>query len=235
MDPKKASSKSVSKRVFLAIEQMLLSGKVKPGQFLPPERELAVLLQVGRPVVRESLKALEMIGVIEIAHGKGARVLAPSIDKVISPLMTSVILTQSNILNLIDVRLTIEPKCAYLSASQASAEEYQQFYNFILMMENALDQPSDFAAADYQFHKAIVQSTNNPILIQIYEMVAGLLWELQQRTAEIPNRKETLEVHKAIYEAIFNHHPDKAFKLLESHIEDTRKRFMHYQVTQISS
>lgn len=223
---------SVSRQVFTKIEQLLKSGAVQPGELLPSERELAAQFGVGRPAVREALKALEMMGVIEIIHGKGARVLTPDLDAIMKPLIASIVLTQSNVLNLIEVREVVEPQCAAIAATRATAEQLQKLHESLRQMERAAEIPGEFAAADYHFHNLVAQATNNPLLIRIYETITALLWDLQQKTAAIPDHQKTLRYHESIYQCIYRRDAPEALSVMKQHIHDTRTRFMNYQTGQ---
>jgi DNA-binding FadR family transcriptional regulator len=222
------AKKSASKQVLEAIENMIRNGDILPGQLLPPERELASRLNVGRPAVREALKALEIIGVAEITQGKGTKINLPSVDNVFQPLVSSAYITQSDLINFTEARSALEPKCAYIAATRAKADQLQKLSESLVVMRNSLKDPDSYNAADLLFHKTVVQATNNPVLVKIYESLAGFVWQLYQETKRLPDLEAGVAFHEAMYKAIYNHNAGEAELQMQLHIEDTRKKFMEF-------
>ncbi len=226
MDPK-SSKKNVSKQVLEAIENMIRNGDVLPGQILPSERDLASELGVGRPAIREALKALEIIGVLEITQGRGAKIKLPSVDTVFQPLLSSICINQSDLINFTEARIIIEPKCAYIAANRAKADQLQKMFESLVLMRNSLDDPESFNEGDLMFHKIIVRATDNPILIKIYETMAVFVWQLYQETKNL-ELKTGLMFHEELYKAIYERNAGEAERQMQLHIEDTRKRYMEF-------
>lgn len=231
---KENSRQSVSSQVLTEIQNMLKSGKIKPGDFLPSERELAASLNVGRPAVREALKALEIIGVVNIMHGKGIQVITPSVESVIQSLLAPVTITPADLFNILEVREIIDPKCAYIAAMRATADQLQALAELLVKMRNSVTNPAEFADADYEFHFKVAEFANNPMLKRVFEAVAGLLHLQHYRTAEIPGHQETIEFHTAVYRAIAEHNPEEAEKQMAAHIQDTRRRLSNSHLESIS-
>ncbi|MGE5582357.1 MAG: FadR/GntR family transcriptional regulator [Bacillota bacterium] len=231
---KENSRQSVSSQVLTEIQNMLKSGKIKPGDFLPSERELAASLNVGRPAVREALKALEIIGVVNIMHGKGIQVITPSVESVIQSLLAPVTITPADLFNILEVREIIDPKCAYIAAMRATADQLQALAELLVKMRNSVTNPAEFADADYEFHFKVAEFANNPMLKRVFEAVAGLLHLQHYRTAEIPGHQETIEFHTAVYRAIAEHNPEEAEKQMAAHIQDTRRRLSNSHLESIN-
>jgi GntR family transcriptional repressor for pyruvate dehydrogenase complex len=220
--------KSVSKQVLEAIENMIRNGEILQGQYLPPERELAARLNVGRPAVREALKALEIIGVAEITQGKGTKINVPSVDNVFQPLVSSAYITQSDLINFTEARAVLEPKCAYIAATRAKADQLQILFNSLTKMRNSLNDPETYNAGDLLFHKTIVQATNNPVLVKIYEALARFVWQLYQETKKLPDLTVGVGFHEELYKAIYNRNAVEAERQMQLHIENTREKFMEF-------
>jgi DNA-binding FadR family transcriptional regulator len=220
--------KSVSKQVLEAIENMIRNGEISPGQYLPPERELATKLNVGRPAVREALKALEIIGVAEITQGKGTKINVPSVDNVFQPLVSSAYITQSDLINFTEARAVLEPKCACIAATRAKADQVQKLFKSLAKMRNSLDDPEAYNEADLLFHKTVVQATNNPVLVKIYETLAGFVWQLYQETKRLPDLTVGVAFHEALYKAVYNRDAAEAERQMQLHIDNTREKFMEF-------
>jgi GntR family transcriptional repressor for pyruvate dehydrogenase complex len=224
----KMPKKSVSKQVLEAIENIIRNGEILPGQYLPPERELAARLKVGRPAIREALKALEIIGVAEITQGKGTKIKIPSVDNVFQPLVSSAYITHSDLINFTEARAVLEPKCAYIAATRAKADQLQKLFKSLVKMRNSLNDPEAYNESDLQFHKTIVQATNNPVLVKIYETLAGFVWQLSQETKRLPDLTVGVGFHETLYKAIYNRNAVEAERQMQLHIEDTREKFMEF-------
>ncbi|HEX7714872.1 MAG TPA: FadR/GntR family transcriptional regulator [Bacillota bacterium] len=223
------TGKKAFQEVVARLEALIKTGQVGFGEYLPPERELAGRFGVGRPAVREALKALEILGMVVIEHGKGARVTTPSLESWFQAIGTSLVLSPADFLHLMEARETLEPQLAFIAASRATAEQLQELGSSLTVMNRALEKVTEFAAADYRFHGLIAQATNNPVLIKIYEAIAGLLWLLQQETAVVPDRQKSYTYHEAIYRAVFERNPMVAREEMELHLKDTRERFLDFR------
>jgi GntR family transcriptional repressor for pyruvate dehydrogenase complex len=222
------SKKSASKQVLEAIENMLSSGEILPGQLLPPERELAARLNVGRLAVREALKALEIMGIAEITQGRGTTINLPSVDNLFKPLLGPIYITHSDLINFTEARAVFEPKCASIAATRAKADQLGKLYESLNFMRKSLNDPDSYNEGDLLFHRTIVQATNNPVLVKIYETLAGFVWRLYEETKKLPDTEAGFTYHEEIYKAIYNRDPVEAERQMQLHIEDTRNKYMEF-------
>jgi DNA-binding FadR family transcriptional regulator len=210
------------------VTDLVARGEFKPGDRLPPERDLAKLLGVSRPTVREAMIALEIAGLVEVRVGAGAFVT----DKAASGgaasngrLFEGV---GSSPLELIAARRTIEPEVAALAAQLATPDEVAAIAETVAMIAAATDTPSH-RAADHQFHVRIALASHNNILTAIVdecwaEMYSPMFERMGAITGLIvarcspQQRDTTIAEHQAVYRAITGHDPDAARAAMDAHL-----------------
>jgi len=168
------------------LEQMrnLIRGKrLQPGMKLPPERTLAAELKVGRPAVREALKALVVLDVIESLHGDGTYIKSLAGLEGGWPTKARLAQADFDMIELLEVRKMFETAAAFLAAARASKKELQAIERALLPQEAA---PNDYGVLeryDYLFHEAIVQAAGNRVLCGIASSLVPLLLKSRRITA----------------------------------------------------
>lgn len=207
-------------RLYKDIANMLMqdlaSGKYPVGAKLPAERELSVLYNVSRPVVREAIIALEVQGLIEVKIGSGAYVKALPGDKEVSGFAVSAI-------ELTEARLLIEGEAAALAATQITDEELVELEQLVdaIAAENLAAEGTE--EADCAFHLAIVEATRNNALIEAVER----LWELRRVSLEAAllhakarsaNIKPVVDEHRAILDALKTRQASAARAAMRAHL-----------------
>lgn len=197
--------------------QDLASGKYPVGAKLPAERELSVLYNVSRPVVREAIIALEVQGLIDVRIGSGAYVKAlPGGDKDLPGFNISAI-------ELTEARLLIEGECAALAASQITDEELARLEQLVSQIAEENKSPEWTVDADRAFHLAIAAATRNNALLEAVER----LWELRQASPEAAllhekartaNIKPVVDEHRAILDGLKSREPATARAAMRTHL-----------------
>jgi GntR family transcriptional repressor for pyruvate dehydrogenase complex len=212
-------------RTFLAqdIAQRILGliqeGELEAGERLPPERELASLLGVGRPSLREALRALQLMNVIEVRPGEGTYVGSLKAEQLAEPLRLLLVLQDVTYLEVLEARRSVEPAIAALAAERISEEELDQLDSCLRKAAECVDDPDDFLQADLELHSTIVEASRNPLLVGIMASIASLGPATRQRTAYIPGIREVvLTHHRHIVEAIRRQDPQASRDAVEKHI-----------------
>jgi GntR family transcriptional repressor for pyruvate dehydrogenase complex len=212
-------------RTFLAQEiaqrflRLLQDGKLQAGERLPAERELASLLGVGRPSLREALRALQLMNVVEVRPGDGTYVSSLKAEHLAEPLRLLLRLQDVTYLEVLEARRSIEPAIAALAAERIGEDELGQLRSCLTKARECVDDPAGFLEADLELHSVIVEASRNPLLIGIMASISSLGPATRQRTAYIPGvRKVALEDHGRIVEAIALRDADAARKAIEDHI-----------------
>jgi len=218
----------LAQEIAQRILDLIQGGKLEPGERLPAERELASLLGVGRPSLREALRALQLMNVIEVRPGEGTYVSSLKAKQLAEPLRLLLVLQDVTYLEVLEARQSIEPAIAGLAAERISEDELEQLNSCLGRARECVDDPASFLNADLELHSIVVEASRNPLLIGIMASISSLGPATRQRTAYIPGvREKVLENHGQIVEAIGRRDPDASWKAMEdhiSHIEEALRR-----------
>ena len=206
------------------VEERILSGELKPGDKLPPERELAKQFGVSRTAVREAINALSLKGLIAVYPGRGTFVIdstslavRDSIDMLIK------ISRIDGITALVEVREILEPGIAALAAIRASSEQIAAMQEAVDTMEHAMENPDTFVEADLDFHLTLAQATNNALIPALIDSLVDLLREHRMQAATVDGALERGQpYHKQIIEAIENHDEVAARETMRAHLKQIR-------------
>ncbi|MCK5157275.1 MAG: FadR family transcriptional regulator [Spirochaetales bacterium] len=229
MEVKPIVKKRVYQEIINQFVEMLREDRIKVGEKLPAERALADMFQVSRPSVREALRVMETIGLIETRAGGGAFVtdlnLAPFINT-FAPLITR---REGSELELLDLRELLEVKAVGLTAESAGPEAILSMEEIIQRMYQAIEikDADEGARCDIEFHRMIFESSGNYVLMQTAHYVNSLMEISIKGNRAILLRDEHNAVklcseHQAIFEAIRQKDPVLARKHMTEHIERVR-------------
>jgi len=229
MEVKPIVKKRVYQEIISQFVEMLRDDRIKVGERLPSERALADMFQVSRPSVREALRVMETIGLIETRPGGGAFVtdlnLAPFINT-FAPLITR---REGFEMELLDLRELLEVKAVELAAKSAKQEAVESLGKIIQKMSLALETRDIELSAlcDIEFHKKIFESSGNYILLQVAGYVNSLM-EISIKgnrallLKEEDNATKLYSEHKSIFEAIKKNNPVLAREQMNQHINRVR-------------
>jgi DNA-binding FadR family transcriptional regulator len=208
------------------VTDLVARGEFKPGDRLPPERDLAKLLGVSRPTVREAMIALEIAGLVEVRVGAGAFVTVKAKNGTTNGRLFEG--AGSSPLELIAARRTIEPEVAALAAQLGTPTEIAAIAETVKLIAAAQDTPSH-RAADHQFHVCIALASHNSVLTAIVdecwaEMYSPMFERMGAITGLIAarcspqQRDTTVAEHQAVYRAIAAHDPEAARAAMDAHL-----------------
>lgn len=213
------------------IEKAILLNHRRPGDQLPPERELIEHFAVSRAVIRESLKVLSEKGLIEIIPGKGAFVRHPEEGAVRDALQLYLRRQRDEKFagSLTEVRQILEGETAALAAGRATGEDIKRLEASVTEMEAHVDSLEKFAEADLQFHQALAAATHNELMALLLNPVTGLLTDIMMQLSPLPKaREEAIKHHRAILRAIKRHDGDSARRAMREHLSQFERRFKEY-------
>ncbi|MFI3212418.1 MAG: FadR/GntR family transcriptional regulator [Eubacteriales bacterium] len=209
----------------IEIKQMILEQKYDEYGYLPSEGVMSELLGVSRATVREAVRTLEVRGFLKRIHGKGIQVLDKS-QKVVEQAMTDMFEKQEmEVVDVLEVRMMIEPKSAELAASRINHEELKMLNDLVGAMEKSAKMDEKYLESDFKFHKLLAASTKNPMIMAI---VAAYSKWLEKSIFASSQTDENLEhnyhYHRNILEALERHDAYEARKYMEQHLEATCKQ-----------
>ena len=209
----------ISEDIANQIKRLIIDGELKPGDQLPPERELIKQLGVSRPSLREALNSLVTMGFLEVRQAKRTFVKSVSSKLIEDPLSLLIKADDQKIFDLIEVRKAIETWAAYHAAQKASREDIKQLDTIIGEMKRAFEEGRSWEKQDADFHLAIAQATHNTIHMHIMSGIYDLLRESVGRVfRDRVKIKKLLDQHYRIFNAIKNHSPDKARERTLEHL-----------------
>ena len=205
------------------VRQLVASGELKPGDRLPPERELARKLKISRSSLRAGIGFLAAMGVLKSRHGAGTFVATgpPALDS--SSLTVLGALHGFLPWQMFEARLVIESSVAGLAAERATGEHLAELAEEVAEMYASMDDPQEYLIHDVRFHRTIARASGNPILGALMETITASLYDTRRMTVDNSvDLKESAEFHREIFRAIRSRNPQAAKKAMEEHLNLAR-------------
>lgn len=216
-----ARREPITTEVTRRLLDFLLAGHFEPGQRLPSERQLAESLGVGRSVVREALKSLTLLGIVEVRQGSGTFLKSTESDLLPQVIEWGLLLGAKRTRDLVEARRHLEVVIAGLAAQRRSEAALQDLERELGNMRVAEDRSDAFVAADIAFHMHVAEAAGNETLFQIMSSVRSLLQVWISRVMQLGDAQTaaTAESHAPIYEAIAAGDAQAAREAMESHLD----------------
>ena len=162
----------VYEEVARQIERLILK-KLKPGDKLPSERELAEMLQVSRSSIRDAIRGLELMGLVEPRQGAGTIVREISADTLVNPFANTLKRKQAMVGELLDFRKMLEPPLAARAATHASADEMAEMEDILKRQQEKLSRGETTIAEDAEFHYSIALASGNSVVLKVLDILMG--------------------------------------------------------------
>jgi GntR family transcriptional repressor for pyruvate dehydrogenase complex len=220
---KPIKAKRVSDQAYEQIRDLIFRGQLKPGDQIMPERELALALGVSRPTVREAIKKLVTMGLLEHRQGQGTFVRSTDSQREHNPLAAVIEGHDASLEELLEVRMGLESQSAILAAQRATAEDIQVLERALeaMLAENAAGRLG--IEDDVSFHMALAFASKNPVQVYLmknfYDLLHfGIRENLQALWEEPASLPIIARQHRKIFDAIKNHDPEAAYQAMKSHI-----------------
>ena len=209
------------------IRRLISEGSLKPGDLLPPERELVEKLGVGRSSIRDAVRTLEVMGILEPRQGHGTVVRDLSADALVVPL--SLVLTRKRelVTELLDVRRMIEPGLAARAAKNATAEELAHMAAILERHEAKLRRGEEAMDEDSDFHYAIALAARNSVVLRVLDVLMDLLRESRSRSLQVPGRPQrSFDGHRRILRALQKRDAKAAEAAVRRHLKEIEEVVM---------
>ena len=233
---KKVSISKLVNRLTMYFADEMLEGRLKRGDQIESDRELARKLGVGRSAVRESLKVLDVLGMIDIRLGQGTYISSRETNFFSIPLSWSLFLDGDQVDSILTVRTILEIKSAELAAqceNQVKLNRLTDIYNRMEHTFASYDTTDNVQVAlketldeDIDFHTCIAECSGNPIIISMLRTIRNFLQRVSGTGMVEPKQISAVLVeHKNLYEAIMSHDPDVAAQAMKNHLNESSLRY----------
>jgi GntR family transcriptional repressor for pyruvate dehydrogenase complex len=195
--------------------------RLKPGDVLPPERELAQNFGVSRSSVRDAIRSLELIGLLEPQQGRGTVVCEPSSDTLVGPLAAILVQKRKLVGELLDVRKIIEPALARRAALHATAAQIADMEQIVERHSEKVRRGEMAIEEDSEFHYRIALAADNSVILRIVDVLMDMLRETRQRSLQTGGRpQKSLAGHQRILAALKRHDPMASESAMLRHLEE---------------
>jgi len=225
MEFKEITPVRLYENVIEQIIDLIKNNELKPGDKLPPERELAEKLSISRGSLREAFRVLESRGLIKSKPGGGRfiREIRKNGHNNTENIILS--LEKSSILELLEAREMFEVKIVELAAQRATSEEIELIKEVLNKMNREEElKDNKKTESDTEFHLAIARASHNFVFVNIIKLHLDLLKETREKTWEISGRREEQqEEHQAIFQAISQHNSKKAGEAMLTHLKNVEE------------
>ncbi len=218
----KLESKKLSDQVIRHIQKMILDGELSEGDKLPPEREMTERFGIGRPALREALKSLEMLGLVERHHGRGNFIVNNIQSSYFEPLSLSFMLSHGTTQEIYEMRRCLETFAVRKAAETASSTDILALRGNLKQMM-AAESTSAKADFDRGFHLEITRIAGNILLYNTIENLSYLMNRFIERSVRLSyfegdSIDNIYKEHGAIISAVEHHDPAAALKAMEIHL-----------------
>jgi GntR family transcriptional repressor for pyruvate dehydrogenase complex len=214
------SHATLSEEIAHRLINSIVSGRFRFGERLPPERELARYMNVGRPTLREALRVLSMLGLVDVRHGDGTFVVENHADFIARAFSWTILLDRRSVDELIDARAAVESMLAELAAQRADPGEVLQLRRLVHTMQEAAHDAKSFSKADLEFHLVIARSARNLTLSRSLFALQSLLkeWVSRALPAAPDSYQLVCEQHRGILDAIEDRDGAAANSAMRTHL-----------------
>lgn len=218
---------SISEEIAKQIINLISNGDLKPGERLPSERELCEHFGASRSSLREALRCLSIVGVLNARVGDGTSVATDGGRFLRKIVEWRLITEKHDIENLMEVRIALEGVSAANAALRATEEDVENFQELLAKMKLAAKDAKKFAVLDVEFHIALAKSSGNALVFDLVSMIRSHLVRVLPKVLQLPNAMPlSTREHIAIVEAIVRRDERAARAAMHAHLEAVMRRYV---------
>lgn len=221
---------TVSDNIVKQIKALIEEGKIAVGQKLPSERELSQQLSVSRISVREAIKSLAAMGLVEVRSGEGTFVKSITPKDLADPLTLAVLMERRTLRELLEVRLVLEVELAGLAAERATPEDLEVLEQCLLDMARDIEVNRNYLDSDTAFHNAMTEAAGNTLLHNMISTVGDLIVDSRRKTTMVPGSGlRALRGHQQIFDRIKARDAKGARRAMREHLADVESDLAAYE------
>ncbi|MCL4415979.1 MAG: FadR family transcriptional regulator [Actinobacteria bacterium] len=222
---KTSSKKLVLDKIIDLVGRLIAENKLKSGDILPGERQLAKSLKISRSSVREALKILGVLGVLEIKHGTRTQLQNDMSKLLINPIRFMNLLNNIDLIDLYEDRKIIEVELVKLATKNATDADIQKMKKVLDDAKKYIIDPQNFLHKEFEFHDVILKASGNKTLTAMMSSINNLLIDVREKVVYLfEDLNIALNYHIKIFEAIKDRDIDKAGEMMFIHLEDAIRR-----------
>jgi GntR family transcriptional repressor for pyruvate dehydrogenase complex len=227
---------SISDEIATQIIDLISQGELQPGQRLPSERELCEHFNASRPTLREALRCLSIVGVLNAQVRNGTSVAADGGRFLRKIVEWRLITERHNVEDLMEVRIALEGVSAANAALRATEEDKKKIKHLLDQMKKVVGDAKQFAVLDVEFHIALASASGNNLVFDLVSMIRGHLVRILPRTLQLPNAFPlTTREHGVILQAIERHDATAARAAMQGHLEAVLRRYRNAYKVKVKS
>jgi len=221
---KAVTKTKLHEQIVIQIQALIDKGRLKHGDQLPPERELATIFKVSRHSVREAIRILEQKKVLKSRPGSGTYIILEDESSVVDILARAINQEKHTLSEIFQFRELLEPQIAGLAAQSATEEDRLILQDILQRQHNALDNNTVSRDLDQDFHRALAKATGNSVLLQVIELLDHIFLKSRHESSQSPHRNRmSLKGHQEILKAVIDEDPKTARKLMTGHLNAIRE------------
>lgn len=209
---------------FQEIKNYIVEAKLKPGDRLSSEAQLAQQLGCGKSSVREALRSLEMLGIIRIVHGSGAIVNRFNFDVIFENLPYHLQVSTHDLQDLFEIREAFEVYFLSKAIQRIDAKKISQLGQLVDKMQEAAEQGKNFGKEDFAFHQLLFRSLHNNAALKLMQVFWNFLFKSRHITPDSIEPLTLVENHRRIINAVKKRDSREAQKAMEEHFSEIRKK-----------
>lgn len=206
------------------IKEYILENDLKPGDPLPPEGQLVEDLGVSRSSVREAVKSLQSLGIIEVQRGNGLFVREQNFDPMLETFLFGLQFNPYTLAELLQVRIWLEVAVIGDAVAHIHEKELVKLEAVLKTWEERLQAGKEYADLDETFHQIIYGVINNETLRKLFAVFWIVFISLEHEVTHDPDPQEVLDSHRSILKAIKTHDPALTRKQLTQHFDSIKLR-----------
>lgn len=210
----------IFKQIIDQIRKRIVDGVLKPGDILPPERQLSEMIGVSRHSLREALKVLEHLGVVTSRAGIGTILNNAAQDALLEQFGKLIEFSPASFLfELMELRQILEPSIAALAAARATEEDLAIMQQAMEDFRNEFAQGKVGSDADERLHVSLANATHNSTLVRLTNPIMVMLAEYREKTLQLEGRRiATYQEHERIFRAVKDRQPEEARTAMADHL-----------------
>lgn len=223
---------TVPEKIIKQLKEMINNGELKPGARLPSERSLSKMFNVGRPALREALKALSLLGILENRHRSGTFLTENSSQWNIDPLSIMLSVKKGTLLEIFEARASLEVTVAGYAAERRTDEDIAILKNISEKMKNLADAPNEYVKLDQQFHEALAVAAKNGVVSDLLKKLNRLFFDTRSFLFKYPEKSgmklsAIVDSHEKILQCVIDQDKENAAGMMKYYLDIGKKGILN--------